>query len=208
MVAPAAAVAAKTAADNPQTTALVVGGLALFAFWQFNKTIGTLKDAGGAVVDAGGAVVDAGEAVVDVVVDAGEAVIGATSTAGESVFDFTAGVFTGTDEKKYVLSTNQMGSPNPPDAAWFKYFTEEDFDDTNSFNSGAGTIPVQDGLKQPTAAVYDVITPSGSSEAGGAVFDRVTGSVTGLYTKPLIDIGPVELPSVQDVGGFFKRLFN
>ena len=193
MVAPAAAVAAKTASDNPQTTALVVGGLALFAFWQFNKTLGTLKDAG--------------DAVVDVVKDAGEAVAGATSTAGESVFDFTAGVLTGTDEKKYVLSTNQIGS-NPADNSWFEYFSEEDHDDANSFNSGAGTIPVQDGTKVPTAASYDVITPSGSSEAGGAVFDRVTGSVTGLYTKPLIDIGPVELPSVQDVGGFFKRLFN
>jgi len=197
VVAPAAAVAAKTASDNPQTTALIVGGLALFAFWQFNKTLGTLKDAGGAVKDAG-------DAVVDVVKDAGEAVIDATVIAGESVGDFTAGVFTGTDEKKYVLSTNQMGSPNPPDAAWFEYFTEEDFDDANSFNSGAGTIPVQDGTRVPTPPILDVITPSGSSEAGGAVFD----SITGLYTKPMIDIGPVELPSVQDVGGFFKRLFN
>ena len=96
----------------------------------------------------------------------------------------------------YTYSSDQTGSPNPPDREWWELFAEQEGPDAY----WTGPIRVQDGLKPPTAAILDIEEPSTAETLGGAAHNVVTGE--GFWGNAFIH-QPVAAPLFL-VGKLFK----
>lgn len=123
-------------------------------------------------------------------------IVGGVKDLGEGIGNFGSGVWNGA-ENEYIYSLDQSGSPNPPDFEYWHAYGDGYLQD-GYFDA---PVAVRDATAVPTSPIFNIITPSTAEDVGGFVHERVTG----LYTDPLLDIGLLELPSVQEIGSGINK---